>query len=282
MKKFLSALFLLSCAVLFGAVSDWSGYRLFEDGFTLRTPGNENFGGFQFCPESRKNSAKISFENGKMTIDTREFFREAKAGEEVTLRLSVGKFTPDRKARLSVEMSASPNAEFEFYFEGRDIVNGKDNHYWRAKRCLAGETSQVFEYEEILPASLKELHLRLTFRKAAVFTLGAYDFTEVREAAVDSEKENVVNGGAERGLYGVAYSDMKTLGSHKDGTSLFFNIPRSGALKVETDSTTAHSGKRSFKVTTPANSVNQLYMFPVPVRLNKPISLSAWMKVSAQ
>lgn len=278
MKKFLSALFLLSCAVLFGAVSDWSGYRLFEDGFTLRTPGNENFGGFQFFPESRKNSAKISFENGKMTIDTREFFREAKAGEEVTLRLPVGKFTPDRKARLSVEMSASPNAEFEFYFEGRDIVNSKDNHYWRAKRCLAGETSQVFEYEEILPASLKELHLRLTFRKAAVFTLGAYDFTEVREAAVDSEKENVVNGGAERGLYGVAYSDMKTLGSHKDGTSLFFNIPRSGALKVETDSTTAHSGKRSFKVTTPANSVNQLYMFPVPVRLNKPISLSAWMK----
>ena len=88
----------------------------------------------------------------------------------------------------------------------------------------------------------------------------------------------MVNGGAERGLYGVAYSDMKTLGSHKDGTSLFFNIPRSGALKVETDSTTAHSGKRSFKVTTPANSVNQLYMFPVPVRLNKPISLSAWMK----
>ena len=102
MKKFLSALFLLSCAVLFGAVSDWSGYRLFEDGFTLRTPGNENFGGFQFFPESRKNSAKISFENGKMTIDTREFFREAKAGEEVTLRLPVGKFTPDRKARLSV------------------------------------------------------------------------------------------------------------------------------------------------------------------------------------
>ena len=148
MKKSLSALFLLSCIALFGDVSDWSGYRLFEDGFTLRTPGNENFGGFQFFPESRKNSAKISFENGKMTIDTREFFREAKAGEEVTLRLPVGKFTPDRKARLSVEMSASPNAEFEFYFEGRDIVNGKDNHYWRAKRCLAGETSQVFVGEE--------------------------------------------------------------------------------------------------------------------------------------
>ena len=91
MKKFLSALFLLSCAVLFGAVSDWSGYRLFEDGFTLRTPGNENFGGFQFCPDSRKNSAKISFENGKMTREKlQQVLRECREGSLQALRLRWG------------------------------------------------------------------------------------------------------------------------------------------------------------------------------------------------
>lgn len=281
MKTLFPSIFLAIATLAFGMVSDWSGYRLLEDGTTLRTPSDENFGGFQFIPEDRKDLGRISIDGGKMVVDTREFFRGQGEGQEITLRLPIGGFTADRRARFTVEVAASPNAEFELYFEGRDVVDGRDHHYWRSKICLAAETPQVFESEEVLPASLQELHLRLTFRKPAVFTIGAYGFEpEVQEAAVDALSENVVNGGAERGLYGIAYSDMRTLGNHKDGTFIFMDRSRAraNALKVEADATVKHSGRHSFKVTTPANSVNQLYMFPVPTRLNHPISLSAWMK----
>ncbi len=279
MKFSLSLLVALFSVSVFGFVSDWNGYTLSPDYGALKTPSGKYAGGCSVIPAKKRDLVKIEVKDGKLVIDTRKFFG-TDPKEEITVRLPVSGMIPDKRARLTAEVSAVPNAQFEMYFEGRDVPKGKDEHYWRSKICLASADPQKFVFEQNLPATLKNVGLRLTFRKPGVYTIGACEFTPVvAEEKIDGVTERIANGGAERGLYGIAYSDIKFLGSHKDGKHYDYRgVGFSGTLKVESDSTTAHSGKRSFKVTAPANSINQLYLFPVPVKRNQPVSFSAWLK----
>ena len=75
-----------------------------------------------------------------------------------------------------VEMSATPDTEFEFYFEGGEDLNGKHNHFWRCKRFIAKAAPEKFVYDEMLSQTQKDVCLRLTFRKPGAFTLGTYEF----------------------------------------------------------------------------------------------------------
>ena len=74
---------------VFGGDFSWNGFRYDAEKVALKNAENNNFGMLQFFPESKKELVKISFANEKMTIDTREFFRETNPGEEITLRLPV-------------------------------------------------------------------------------------------------------------------------------------------------------------------------------------------------
>lgn len=166
---------------VFGGDFSWNGFRYDAEKIALKNAENNNFGMLQILPESKKELVKISFENGKMTIDAREFFRETKTGEEITLRLPVSGMIRGKKARLMVEMSATPDTEFEFYFEGGEDLNGKHNHFWRCKRFIAKAAPEKFVYDEQLSQTQKDVCLRLTFRKPGAFTIGTYEFVpEVR------------------------------------------------------------------------------------------------------
>ena len=161
---------------VFGGDFSWNGFRYDAEKVALKNAENNNFGMLQILPESKKELVKISFANGKMTIDTREFFRETKTGEEITLRLPVSGMIRGKKARLMVEMSATPDTEFEFYFEGGEDLNGKHNHFWRCRRFTAKAAPEKFVYDEMLSQTQKDVCLRLTFRKPGAFTIGTYEF----------------------------------------------------------------------------------------------------------
>lgn len=161
---------------VFGGDFSWNGFSYDAEKIALKNAGNENFGMLQIFPEAKKELVKVSFADGKMTIDTREFFRESKAGEEITLRLPVSGMVRGKKARLMVEMSATPDTEFELYFEGGEVLNGKHNHFWRCKRFTAKAAPEKFVYDEMLSQTQKDVCLRLTFRKPGAFTLGTYEF----------------------------------------------------------------------------------------------------------
>ena len=72
--------------------------------------------------------------------------------------------------------SCVPATPFELFFEGQNVVDGKGEHFWKARKCNAKESAQKFEIEELLPATVKDVRLRLTFRAPAVYTVGACDF----------------------------------------------------------------------------------------------------------
>ena len=145
MKFSLSLLMALFSVSVFGFVSDWNGYTLSPDYGALKTPAGKYAGGCSVIPAKKRDLVKIEVKDGKLVIDTRKFFG-TDPKEEITVRLPVSGMIPDKRARLTAEVSAVPNAQFEMYFEGRDVPKGKDEHYWRSKICLASEESQKFVF----------------------------------------------------------------------------------------------------------------------------------------
>ena len=143
MKFSLSLLVALFSVSVFGFVSDWNGYTLSPDYGALKTPAGKYAGGCSVIPAKKRDLVKIEVKDGKLVIDTRKFFG-TDPKEEITVRFPVSGMIPDKRARLTAEVSAVPNAQFEMYFEGRDVPKGKDEHYWRSKICLASEEAQKF------------------------------------------------------------------------------------------------------------------------------------------
>ena len=283
MKRLASILGLLCALPLLAIVHDWDGHTLAPARDAILDSERHYAASLQTIPKDTDGLLGVSFRDGKLVLDTTRLLADGRPRTEFTLRIPIRNAVPDRNARLAVTLSATPHAPFELYFEGEATVNGKPNgHYWRVKNCLAGPEPQTFTFDQRLPADIRHLRLRLSFPKPAVFTLGDCSFTPiVEEKPFDAARENLVNGGAERGLYGLAYADFSLLASKTDGKHYDYrDIGFTGALKVETDDTTAHSGKRSFKVTTPPNSVNKLHFQPVPTVTGKPISFSVWMKAA--
>ncbi|MGN0877993.1 MAG: glycoside hydrolase family 44 protein [Oligosphaeraceae bacterium] len=280
----LAAALALSCALpLLAIVHDWGGHTLSPGRDAILGPGKRYVAQLQTIPRDTDGLLGVAFRDGRLILDTTRLLANDRPHTEFTLRIPIQNAIPDRDARLAVTLSATPHAPFELFFEGEATVNGKPKgHYWRVKTCLAGPEPQTFTFDQRLPADIRHLRLRLSFPKPAVFTLGDCSFTPSIEAQpIDADRENLVNGGAERGLYGLAYSDIGFLGSKLDGKHYDYrNIGFTGSLKVQTDDTTAHSGRRSFKVTTPPNSINTLFFQPVPTVTGKPISFSLWMKAA--
>ena len=278
----LAAALTLSCALpLLAIVHDWGGHTLSPNRDAILGPTKRYVAHLQTIPRHTEGLLGVSFQDGRLILDTTRLLANDRPHTEFTLRIPIQNAIPDRDARLAVTLSATPHAPFELFFEGEATVNGKPkSHYWRVKNCLASPEPQTFTFDQRLPADIRHLRLRLSFPKPAVFTLGDCSFIpSIAAQPIDADRENLVNGGAERGLYGLAYPDFSLLASKMDGKHYDYrNIGFTGALKVETDDTTAHSGKRSFKVTTPPNSTNKLYFQPVPTATGKPISFSLWMK----
>ncbi len=175
MKKLLPAFALMLSASAFGFVSDWNGIKIAPEKTWLQTAEKKYFGNIHIDPKAKADLVKLEIKDGKFVIDVREFFRE-KPATEVTVRIPLNGVVPGKKARLTVEMSSVPATPFELFFEGQNVVDGKGQHFWKARKCNAKESAQKFEIEELLPATVKDVRLRLTFRAPAVYTVGACDF----------------------------------------------------------------------------------------------------------
>ena len=144
MKKLLPAFALMLSASAFGFVSDWNGIKIAPEKTWLQTAEKKYFGNIHIDPKAKADLVKLEIKDGKFVIDVREFFRE-KPATEVTVRI-------------------------------QNVVDGKGQHFWKARKCNAKESAQKFEIEELLPATVKDVRLRLTFRAPAVYTVGACDF----------------------------------------------------------------------------------------------------------
>lgn len=255
---------------------DWNSVeiRAGEKGIFLK-----NGGWMRVHPEGNAKLVKVSVREGVLIVDTREFYRQFPRGSVIfqTTPVDPKLYEPGKEYFLSAEVSSEPASAVSLFFEGRD---SNSRHYWRTRQFLCGERFDVFRFQQTLPETpLKRLHLRMDFRKPAVYSVRKCAFGAVAPLKNDPKKQWIVNGGAERGFYGTAYSDMRFLGRAEDGKHIDYRGKvYTGTMKVEIDSNVSHSGRHSFKITSPENSINQLYFNAVPTVPGKPATLSVWMK----
>lgn len=255
---------------------DWKsvGIRPGKNGIFLK-----NGGWMRVHPEGNAELLKVSVKDDALVVDTRDFYRKCPGGSVIFQLEPVEpkRYQPGKEYFFSAEVRSEPAAAASLFFEGRDR---NDRHYWRVQQIFCGERFQIFRFQQTLPETpLKRLHLRLDFRKPAVYFLRKCAFGKVVPLKNNPRKQWVVNGGAERGFYGTAYYDMRFLGRAGDGKHVDYRGKAfTGTMKVEIDSKEFHSGTRSFKITSPENSINQLYFNAVPTVPGRPATLSVWMK----
>ncbi len=185
-----------------------------------------------------------------------------------------------KNAKLELWAKASTDASpCSLFFEGD--AGGK--HYYKAKDFNIGPKWSKLEVDALLPENLKNLWIRFDCQGAAVYSVAkaAIFMVDASKEAALPAGNLILNGGAERGWYGVATLDGANI-ANRDGEIIMRDgsIVKGPFSEWSVDSTTAASGKRSFKGVRRSTSGadSSLYFNPVPFELGKPACFSIMMK----
>ncbi len=178
-----------------------------------------------------------------------------------------------RKLNSTVTVKADRSASGTLLIEGSR--NGK--HYHAGKIVPVGTSFQTQVFSRLIPEGVERLTLRFDLRAPAVYTIRNAGMTAVTETVRPANRNQIVNGGAERGWYGTYIDDFHAQAVNGqyiryDGRIVTFG--RNFAI----DDKVFHSGRHSFRIEGHPSVCGSFYLNPVKYIPGQPFTVSFWAK----
>ena len=178
-----------------------------------------------------------------------------------------------RKLNSTVTVKADRSASGTLLIEGSR--NGK--HYHAGKIVPVGTSFQTQVFSRLIPEGVERLTLRFDLRAPAVYTIRNAGMSAVTETVRPANRNQIVNGGAERGWYGTYIDDFHAQAVNGqyiryDGRIVTFG--RNFAI----DDKVFHSGRHSFRIEGHPSVCGSFYLNPVKYIPGQPFTVSFWAK----
>ncbi|MBR0458173.1 MAG: hypothetical protein IJJ26_02950 [Victivallales bacterium] len=133
-----------------------------------------------------------------------------------------------------------------------------------------------------MPEDIEKLWLRVDLKSASVyrvreFHLGMVAKTQVQEMPVGNL---LLNGGAERGFYGIYKLNIEEMRKKQTGRVHESNYTFQNDMSLYLDDSTSHTGKYSFRMEQGEDARGRLTFNSVPFVDGKPVWFSCWAKAA--
>ena len=210
---------------------------------------------------SRNDLLKASFEEGSITIDTRDFYALPDLKKEVILHIpgiqkNDGVRIPaDPSAERTwncyqIKIQGTPGSKIALVFEGRRDKKFNNGHFRVDKEFILDGTEQTIVHKLELPQDVTGFGIRLDLKSAGVFRFQAPDFyTEPKQKQVFPAANYLYNGGAENGFDNTVYLPLKNRAHATAGSFVNYRGEKEQFdIELERDSRIVHSGKYSFSI----------------------------------
>lgn len=260
--------------------------------FTLKGPDNKYVGQVTVSPESDFPKLKISAKPDALVIDTREiseypgkpivriYFNRIDQSL-IVRRLPDGK-NPDEINRLTVELQSDVPSRANLLFEGQTETDGKRKHFWKMKPVLLTGKPQVLTFDQMFPANLKYVHIRIDVIKPCLLEIRKINFGKVQggKKKIDPSINHILNGGAERGWTGIIHNPLRNYQSSVTGKYINWSGKEiSDEARISLDPETKYEGDFSFRIEQNAKEAQGAIKFnPVPFAVGEPASFSFYAK----
>lgn len=212
--------------------------------------------------------------NGEMTVDASGIDPSPEKKDKCTVRfypkVEAAEYA-NKQFAVDVVARADKPIAARLYIEGQ--AGGK--HFYKDQDIQVTDKSQTLTCSTRLPLDIEKVWVRFDCAGAA-FTFTSASCREIEEkVSVESGRNWVINGGAERGWYGTGivnygYTTIADKCYNWAGDA----TPKWGNWSL--DETDRHSGKRSFR--SDSIKTSRLYFDPVSFIPGKDSHLSAWIK----
>ncbi len=228
----------------------------------------------------------ITLQDGALVIDTRAYHAKY-PGARAYLWLDIpgSLIVPGKKAQVAFQMSAQPACGgAAFAFGGaRRLPDGSIKQYWNEPQPFFCDGE--FNWNSIsavLPKDLEALTIEFNLTKPAVYRVGKGRISYPAEPAQTAlpKGNQLINGGAELGLYSVYRPNLDRMGTAFDHSfhDIWGKVIRR-CLEITPDDKHPHSGKYSFRIEQFSDSIIDQFRFnDVKFFLDRPICLSFWAK----
>lgn len=231
---------------------------------------------------------KLSVDENGLNVDTRELFEKHPSVRGVTLvfinfiapgeivRNAPGRESAERINRLELTASTdSDGLEAAMFYSGQ----AAGEHWWRVERKALGRQSATYAFDQFLPDSLTVLHFRVDLQSPGVYHLqkAAFRTAAVEKRKYDSSVNQILNGGAERGLCDTSAVKRENIASVFDGKVRNWRGECiESDMHIDTDGENAYAGAYSFRMRrdTVAEVLGELRFNPVPAEEGAPVSFS--------
>lgn len=232
---------------------------------------------------------KIELVDGELKLDTRAYYEQYPKANIIMRLYCVPQeaIQTGKNAVLSVEMrSVKAGVEGNFSLTGAFSLEAAvtSRSYWaQPAPVLLLDHYQTFTYQRFIPTGINALSALFYLNKSGVFYLRSASVSypaEKRSAAIDPDRNLMINGGAERGFYMAVPTDKDAIAPKGYNGVHFskFGEWHNGS-EYTIDSEEVHSGNYSFKIRSYESSYfDRLTLAPVPTITGKPLAFSAWMK----
>jgi len=240
---------------------------------------------------------KRSFRDGRFVVDTRACdFSKPRSFISVGFVMPVAELPVGPEIEMTCEVGGTPGARGLIGHNGSYFPDaapkgeyGKPagTHYWNNTPFMLEDAApRPVSYVRAVPKGLKTLHLQLRLESQGVFEIGkvSWKVAEKKEAAFDPTENQIPNGGAERGWYGIGMAPTITYsetGAYQGQDGHWFTT----SLVPAIDTAERHSGRASFRLSVehdrekiPAWGPYNMEFPQVPVVKGQPICFSAWLK----
>lgn len=174
-----------------------------------------------------------------------------------------------KKLTSEVTVKADRTASGTILIEGRR--NGK--HYHKGRIVPVGTAFQIQRFSEQIPEGVEGLSLRFDLHTPAIYTIRGAGMRAVVETIRPDNRNQIVNGGAERGWYGTYIDDLNAKGVNGkeirfDGKIIDFG------RKFAIDDKVFYSGRHSFRIEGKPYATGSFYLNPVKYIPGQPFTVS--------
>ncbi len=216
---------------------------------------------------------KVSLNRDHLEIDTpRKFYFMLYHKEPLA---EIGR-NIDTRAILSASVPTRISLSFQGYHGER-----AKTHFVKQRIFLAETEKKEFIFPEIVPGDLRSLRTAIGFPRPGKYRIYDIGFNRTQEIKPDSRVNYILNGGAERGWYGVGLQGREYIMSSED-MLIYDGLGHTwtDTLRLSLDSRVKRSGKYSFRYDRKLNQTGRFTLNPVPFVPGKSATLTAWCKGS--
>ena len=255
------------------------------------------FLGMLGCKLSDLSKVKLGFNEGRLVVDTTDCdLTQPHAFIRVAFAMPVAEIPNGPAIDFITEMKAPPGARWKLGHNGsfteeaapvNNLHKKKMLHYWNVRQVMSEDAAvRPYVYTRTVPAGLNSLQFDVRIETSGVFEFGriSWEVAKVPEQNVDSKKNLLVNGGAERGWYGTAMANTITFsetGKYIGQDGHWFTTSAEPALDMEEK----HSGRASFRFHVDHDRENIPAWGPYNMEFNqiavvpgKPLVFTCWAK----